>query len=72
MNGFTKDVPVILVVSEKPEKKGVLGTLVPIDSYIAVDIGIAAAYITAGDAQLEQSRGLMFPCSDSVLTGLTY
>lgn len=31
-----------------------------------------AAYITAGDAQLEQSRGLMFPCSDSVLTGLTY
>lgn len=47
MNGFTKDVPVILVVSEKPEKKGVLGTLVPIDSYIAIDIGIAAAYITA-------------------------
>lgn len=47
MNGFTKDAPVILVVSEKPEKKGVLGTIVPIDSYIAVDIGIVAAYLTA-------------------------
>lgn len=47
MNGFTKDVPVILVISEKPEKKGVLGTLVPIDSYMALDMGIVAAYITA-------------------------
>ena len=47
MNGFTKDVPVIFVISEKPEKKGVLGTLVPIDSYMALDMGIAAAYITA-------------------------
>ena len=47
MNGFTKDVPVILVISEKPQKKGVLGTLVPIDSYMALDMGIAAAYITA-------------------------
>ena len=47
MNGFTKDAPVIIVVSEKPEKKGVLGTIVPIDSYISVDIGIVAAYLTA-------------------------
>lgn len=47
MNGFTKDAPVIIVVSEKPERKGVLGTIVPIDSYISVDIGIVAAYITA-------------------------
>ena len=47
MNGFTKDVPVLLVISEKPEKKGVLGTLVPVDSYMALDMGIAAAYITA-------------------------
>lgn len=47
MNGFTKDVPLILVISEKPEKKGVLGSIVPIDSYISVDIGIVTAYITA-------------------------
>ena len=47
MNGFTKDVPVILVISEKPQKKGILGTLVPIDSYTAIDIGIVTAYITA-------------------------
>ena len=47
MNGFTRDVPVLLVISEKPEKKGVLGTLVPVDSYMALDMGIAAAYITA-------------------------
>lgn len=47
MNGFTEDVPVILVISENPQKKGVLGTLVPVDSYTAVDIGIVTAYITA-------------------------
>lgn len=45
MNAFTKDVPLILVISEKPEKKGVLGTIVPIDSYISVDVGIVAAHI---------------------------
>lgn len=47
MNGFTKDVPLILVISEKPERKGVLGTIVPIDSYISVDIGIVAAHIVS-------------------------
>ena len=31
-----------------------------------------AAYITAGEAQLEQGRGLMTPGSDAVLTALTY
>ena len=47
MNGFTADVPLIIVVSEKLENKGILGTLVPVHSYSAVDIGVVAAYITA-------------------------
>ena len=34
-------------IKEKPEKKRVLGTLAPIDSYMALDMGILAAYITA-------------------------
>lgn len=47
MNAFTADVPLIIVVSEKLENKGILGTLVPVHSYSAVDIGVVAAYITA-------------------------
>ncbi len=48
MNKFTKDVPVMLVISEKPYvKSAALGAKLKKNDYRSIDIGIAAAYITA-------------------------
>ena len=48
MNKFTADAPVMLVVSEKPYvKSAALGAKVKNNDYRSIDIGIAAAYITA-------------------------
>lgn len=48
MNQFAADAPVLLVISEKPYvKSAALGAKVKGNDYRSIDIGIAAAYITA-------------------------
>jgi nitroreductase len=48
MNKFASDAPVLLVISEKPYvKSAALGAKVKGNDYRSIDIGIAAAYITA-------------------------
>ena len=48
MNKFAADAPVLLVISEKPYcKSAALGAKVKGNDYRSIDIGIAAAYITA-------------------------
>ena len=48
MNQFAADAPVLLVISEKPYvKTAALGAKVKGNDYRSMDIGIAAAYITA-------------------------
>lgn len=48
MNKFTKDAPLIIVISEKPySKTAALGAKVKGNDYRSIDIGIVAAYITA-------------------------
>ena len=48
MNKFTADAPVMLVVSEKPYvKSAAFGSRIKNNDYRSIDIGIAAAYITA-------------------------
>ena len=48
MNKFAADAPVLLVISEKPYvKSAALGATVKGTDYRSIDIGIAAAYITA-------------------------
>ena len=48
MNRFASDAPVLLVISEKPYvKSAALGAKVKGNDYRSIDIGIAAAYITA-------------------------
>lgn len=48
MNKFAPDAPVMLVISEKPYcKSAALGAKVKNNDYRSIDIGIAAAYITA-------------------------
>ena len=48
MNKFAADAPVMLVISEKPyTKSAALGAKLKKNDYRSIDIGIAAAYITA-------------------------
>lgn len=48
MNKFAADAPVMLVLSEKPYvKSAAMGAKVKNNDYRSIDIGIAAAYITA-------------------------
>lgn len=48
MNKFTKDAPIMLVISEKPYvKTAALGAKVKGNDYRSIDIGILSAYITA-------------------------
>ena len=48
MNKFAADAPVLLVISEKPYvKSAAVGAKVKKNDYRSIDIGIAAAYITA-------------------------
>lgn len=48
MNKFTKDAPVMIVISEKPYvKTAALGAKVKGNDYRSIDIGIVSAYITA-------------------------
>lgn len=48
MNKFTADAPVLLVISEMPYvKSAALGAKVKGNDYRSIDIGIAAAYLTA-------------------------
>ncbi|MBQ8881556.1 MAG: nitroreductase family protein [Oscillospiraceae bacterium] len=48
MNKFASEAPVLLVISEKPYvKTAALGAKVKGNDYRSIDIGIAAAYITA-------------------------
>ena len=48
MNKFAADAPVMLVISERPYvKTAALGAKVKKNDYRSIDIGIAAAYITA-------------------------
>ncbi len=48
MNKFTKDAPVMIVISEKPYvKTAAFGAKVKGNDYRSIDIGIVSAYITA-------------------------
>ena len=48
MNGFAADAPVMLVISEEPYvKTAAFGAKVKGNDYRSIDIGIAAAYLTA-------------------------
>ncbi len=48
MNKFATDAPVLIVISEKPYvKSAAVGAKVTGNDYRSIDIGIAAAYITA-------------------------
>ncbi len=48
MNKFASDAPVLIVISEKPYvKSAAVGSKVTGNDYRSIDIGIAAAYITA-------------------------
>ena len=48
MNKFASDAPVLIVISEKPYvKSAAMGTKVMGNDYRSIDIGIAAAYLTA-------------------------
>ena len=48
MNAFASDAPIMLVLSEKPYvKTAALGAKIKGNDYRSMDIGIAAAYITA-------------------------
>ena len=48
MNKFAKDVPLFIVISEMPyNKSAALGSKLKKNDYRSIDIGIAAAYITA-------------------------
>ena len=48
MNKFASDAPVLIVISEKPYvKSAAVGAKVKGNDYRSIDIGIAAAYITA-------------------------
>ena len=56
MNKFASDVPVMLVISEKPYvASAALGAKIKKNDYRSIDIGIAAAYLTA--AATEQGVG---------------
>lgn len=48
LNGFAKDAPVLIVISEKPYVKSAsLGAKLKKNDYRSMDIGIVSAYITA-------------------------
>ena len=48
MNKFAADAPVLIVISEEPYcKTAALGAKVKNNDYRSIDIGIAAAYLTA-------------------------
>ena len=54
MNKFAADAPVLLVISEKPYvKSAAVGAKLKKNDYRSIDIGIAAAYITAEAAAQE-------------------
>ena len=54
MNKFASDAPVLMVISEMPYvKSAALGAKVKGNDYRSIDIGIAAAYLTAQAAALE-------------------
>lgn len=53
MNKFAKKAPVVIVISEKPYvKTAAFGAKVKNNDYRSIDIGIAAAYLTAQAAAL--------------------
>ena len=53
MNKFASDAPVLMVISEMPYvKSAALGAKVKGNDYRSIDIGIAAAYLTAQAAAL--------------------
>ncbi|MBE6807301.1 MAG: NAD(P)H nitroreductase [Ruminococcaceae bacterium] len=48
LNGFAKEAPVVIVISEMPyNKTAALGSRMKGNDYRSIDIGIAAAYLTA-------------------------
>ncbi len=53
LNGFAKDAPVMIVISEEPyTRTAALGAKVKGNDYRSIDIGIASTYITAQATQL--------------------
>lgn len=60
LNKFAVDAPIVLVLSEKPYvKSAAMGALLKHNDYRSVDIGIAAAYLTAEAAAQGLSTCIM-------------
>jgi len=60
MNKFTADAPVMIVISEEPYvKSAALGAKVKGNDYRSIDIGIAAAYLTAEATAQELSTCIL-------------
>ena len=65
MNKFASDAPVLLVISEEPYcKTAAVGAKVKGNDYRSIDIGIAAAYITA-EATAQGLGTCILGCLDS-------
>ena len=85
MNKFASDAPILIVISEKPYvKTAALGAKLKKNDYRSIDIGIAAAYLTAeataqglgtcilgwlDDEKLRQITGFDYPVRLVVLVG---
>ena len=68
MNSFAADVPVMLVISEKPYvPTAALGAKVKKNDYRSIDIGILAAYITAEATAQGLATGILGWLDDDVL-----
>ena len=60
LNGFAKDAPVLLVISEESySRTAALGAKVKGNDYRSIDIGIASAYITAQATQWGLGSGIL-------------
>ena len=63
MNKFTAQAPVLIVISERPySKSAALGSKVTKVDYRSIDIGIAAAYLTAEQiSRMSTGMGVLLP-----------
>lgn len=71
MNKFTEQAPVLIVVSEKPYvKSAALGAKLKGNDYRSIDIGIAAAYLTAAATEVGLSTCILGWLDDEKLRAL--
>ncbi len=71
MNKFTADAPVMIVISEEPYvKSAAVGSRVKGNDYRSIDIGIAAAYLTAAATEQGLSTCILGWLDDQKLRAL--